>query len=435
MEVNEAMKKEILSVGLSAIVLLSVFAIVTPVSAQVQMADSLGVNDAMGNPNTYVEVTVNIVNVKNGPIQTIKFDVIYDSGVLELTSIKNGDLTPLFVDGNLAWTNIILGSNKKSVMLNTPYKAYAIANDSSGSVVLLNFSVKNVPGATSPMSMSNIDFSSTGLQQGTASAKNGTFRVDAGAPIVINPSANPDTIVADGTDKTELNVTVTDDIADCNVTINLTSIGGDPVTYMNNIGNYTVGDVVWCIFNYTTTAAIGTPEGTHHLQVNATDLLGNYNNTVNITLNIESPVNGSIIGKIMYSNNGTGIAGVNVNLTKGGSVEATTMTNGTGYYNFTDVTPDSYFVNASKSRFWDNSTDVTVSPGMTEVVDMMLWLKGNLNNNGISADAGDLVLMKRASVAEIPGDWRYNLNNNDMIADAGDLVLMKRASVGEIVLI
>jgi len=58
--------------------------------------------------------------------------------------------------------------------------------------------------------------------------------------------------------------------------------------------------------------------------------------------------------------------------------------------------------------------------------------KGDLNNNGISADAGDLVLMKRASIAEILADSRYDLNNNGQLADAGDLVIMKRASIGEI---
>jgi phosphate transport system substrate-binding protein len=59
-------------------------------------------------------------------------------------------------------------------------------------------------------------------------------------------------------------------------------------------------------------------------------------------------------------------------------------------------------------------------------------LKGDLNGNGIAADAGDLVLMKRASIGEITADSRYDLNNNGQLADAGDLVLMKRASIGEI---
>ncbi len=63
-----------------------------------------------------------------------------------------------------------------------------------------------------------------------------------------------------------------------------------------------------------------------------------------------------------------------------------------------------------------------------------LWTaqKGDLNGNGQPADAGDLVLMKRASIGEIPADSRYDLNNNGQLADAGDLVLMKRASIGEI---
>jgi parallel beta-helix repeat protein len=60
--------------------------------------------------------------------------------------------------------------------------------------------------------------------------------------------------------------------------------------------------------------------------------------------------------------------------------------------------------------------------------------KGDLNGNGIPADAGDLVLMKRASIGEIQADSRYDLNNNGQNADAGDLVLMKRASIGEITL-
>ena len=40
--------------------------------------------------------------------------------------------------------------------------------------------------------------------------------------------------------------------------------------------------------------------------------------------------------------------------------------------------------------------------------------------------------MKQASIGEITSDSRYDLNNNGIPADAGDLVLMKRASNGEI---
>ena len=57
-------------------------------------------------------------------------------------------------------------------------------------------------------------------------------------------------------------------------------------------------------------------------------------------------------------------------------------------------------------------------------------IRGDLNNNGTAYDVGDLVLMKRASIGEIPKDARYDLNNNGTPADIGDLVLMKLASVG-----
>ena len=60
-------------------------------------------------------------------------------------------------------------------------------------------------------------------------------------------------------------------------------------------------------------------------------------------------------------------------------------------------------------------------------------LTGDLNGNAISADAGDLVLIKRASIGETRAGSGYDLNNDGQFADAGDLVLMKRASIGEIV--
>jgi len=60
---------------------------------------------------------------------------------------------------------------------------------------------------------------------------------------------------------------------------------------------------------------------------------------------------------------------------------------------------------------------------------------GDLNDNGQFADAGDLVLMKRASIGDIKNtDSRYDLNDNGQFADAGDLVLIKRGTIGETVI-
>jgi len=91
-------------------------------------------------------------------------------------------------------------------------------------------------------------------------------------------------------------------------------------------------------------------------------------------------------------------------------------------------------VNASKPRFWDNSTEVEVIAGETTEVNMMLWLKGDLNNNGIPADIGDVAMMWSAWKGEITADYRYDLNNNGILADIGDVAMMWSAWKGEIVL-
>jgi len=283
----------------------------------VPTADSFGVEDASGRSGIYVEVPVNITNVTNGPVQGIRCRIDYNESVLNLTNISNGDLTS-------TWEQLMLGNDSHTMTIATANIANAIPDGSSGSVVLLNFSVTGSPGDTSPMNMTLIEFSNPDGIVGTAPAKNGTFVV---------------------------------------------------------------------------------------------------------------PAHGAIIGRITYTCNETGIAGVVVNLTKESAVVDTTMTNETGYYNFTDVSPDSYFVNASKLRFWDNSTGVTVIAGETTTADTMLWLKGDLNGDGVIVDAGDVVLMLRASVKDIPGNMRYDLNGNGNIGDAGDVVLILRASVGDIELL
>jgi len=175
------MKQIIKGLGI-AILLITIFS--TPVfAAIIKMADSFGVDDANGNPNTYVLVPVTITNVINGPIQTIKFDVVYDTNIMTLKKITPGDLT-------LGWANINLGLNKKSVTLNTSSDlSKAISDGSSGVIVLLNFSIKNKPGNLSWINITKIDFANVALQGGNASARNGTFTVNLG-PTIDTPKGN-----------------------------------------------------------------------------------------------------------------------------------------------------------------------------------------------------------------------------------------------------
>ncbi len=173
------MNGKIWSYGL--ILLLSLFAIVMPVSAQ-PTADSFGVNDAYGAPGTYVIVPVHITNASNGPIQSIVFNIAYDKNVINVTNVLKGNLTSdwnvLGFNNNFAWgTRIFLAG---------PF-ASAIPNGSSGSVVLLNFSVIGNPGETSDMNLNDIELSDPdgNVDLDTVPTKNGTFYVPGMPPVPV----------------------------------------------------------------------------------------------------------------------------------------------------------------------------------------------------------------------------------------------------------
>ncbi|MEA1905720.1 MAG: LamG-like jellyroll fold domain-containing protein, partial [Euryarchaeota archaeon] len=133
---------------------------------------------------TYVLVPVNIVGVTDGPIQTIKFDILYDESVLNLNSNNLDALQPGTLT-DASWVSM-LGGN--SVILTTQ-QLHAIPDGFAGSVVLLNFSVIGAPGATSYMGVSEIGFANTENELGTAPAKNGVFTVnnDENHPPVLDP--------------------------------------------------------------------------------------------------------------------------------------------------------------------------------------------------------------------------------------------------------
>ncbi|KAF5435038.1 Carboxypeptidase regulatory-like domain-containing protein [Candidatus Methanophagaceae archaeon] len=228
-----------------------------------------------------------------------------------MTSISSIDLIS-------TWTDLQLGNDGHTIIIATENTGDAIPDGSSGSVVLMNFSVLGSDGDTSPMDLSLIELSNPEGQTGTAPAINGTFTVRG---------------------------------------------------------------------------------------------------------------NGSVEGTITYACNGTVMAGVDMSLDAD-----TTLTNETGYYNFTEVIPDDYVVSATKPRFWDNSTEAQVIGGETTTANMTMYLKGDLNNDGYVADAGDVMLMLQASARDSVGDYQYDLNGNGVIADAGDVVLILRASVGDIIL-
>ena len=173
------MKKKYVVAFLATLFFILAFSIIT--SAQ-PAADSFGVEDASGGAGTYVEVPVIITNVSNGPVQGIRLRVDYNENVLNLTNISNGDLT-------LNWTRLQLGEDRHTMII--AHTSDAIPNESSGSVVLLNFHVIGSPGDTSPMNMTLIELSNPEGEVGTAPARNGLFSVTPSVDSTPTPTPPP----------------------------------------------------------------------------------------------------------------------------------------------------------------------------------------------------------------------------------------------------
>ena len=314
---------KVLKMVLVAAIALSILVALTLYASAEPTADSFGVDDASGykNASIAVPVAVNITEVQDGPVPSLIFDISYNKSVINVTDVQNGTLTSDW--DTPAYCNHE-GGTKVAIVYDS-VDEHAIQNASTGSVVVLNFSVNGAAGDTSEMNLSNIQLAegSPDYQVGTAPAKNGTFTVQLG------------------------------DVTPGKTTGQVTTITG------------------------------------------------------------------------------TAMAGVTVTLTAKGSsvVLETTTTNETGYFNLTTVEAAEYGIIFSKLRYWDKSTLVTVQSGGTKTVNVVLLRKGDLNDNEISADAGDVTKMLSASVYRLTPDWRYDLNNDGGLADAGDVTMMLRASV------
>ena len=119
---------------------------------------------------------------------------------------------------------------------------------------------------------------------------------DTTPPVVTNASANPPSIPADGATTSQLNVTVTDESGvDVVVIIDLSAIGGSDTHVTHYLGND--------VYSTGTTAAEGTAPGAYFLRVNATDINGNYNDTVSIALEVTT----AAWDPWIYDTNGDGV--------------------------------------------------------------------------------------------------------------------------------
>nr|QNO56726.1 hypothetical protein HGIILDEE_00015 [Methanosarcinales archaeon ANME-1 ERB7] len=449
-----------LVIGLTILITAAAFWTFTPLALAVPTATNIGVADAHGYTDAHVLVPVNITNVQDGPVPSLIFDILYDNSVINVSEVQKGALT-------LNWDTPAYCNHEWGTRVAIVYDSvdeHAIQNGETGSVVVLNFSVIGELGDTSVMNLSSIQLAegAPDYQIGTAPAINGTFTVASALPTATNIG------VADANGYTNTQVLIP---------VNITNVQNGPVTSVifdilcdNSV--ITVTDVqkgtlipnwdtpAYCNHEWGTRVTIYDSIDEYALQNGATGsvVLLNFNvigesgatsvmNFTDIQLAEGAPnfqigtapaKNGTftvlpygIINGQLTEITGAAMEGVNVTLTANDSsvVLETTTTNETGYFNLSTVEAAGYYVNFTKLRYWDISTRVTVQSGETKTVNVVPSRKGDLNDNGISADAGDVTMMLRASVYKLTPDERYDLNNNGRLADAGDVTMMLRASV------
>ncbi|MCK4732114.1 MAG: hypothetical protein KAT65_06600, partial [Methanophagales archaeon] len=86
-------KRTGLVIGITLLLLTAVFGTFAALTLSLPTATNFGVGDTSGYKNTHVLIPVNITNVQNGPVPCIKFDVLYDNRVINVTDVQRGTLT------------------------------------------------------------------------------------------------------------------------------------------------------------------------------------------------------------------------------------------------------------------------------------------------------------------------------------------------------
>jgi hypothetical protein len=215
---------------------------------------------APGNTATVPIVVYTVTDLGAGTLS-----VTYDPSVCTITDVTAADLP-------------ILSKN-----ISVPGLALLSAMDTqghTGDVSFANLELKaaGIYNETSPLDISIETFKTyTGIQDIPATVNNGTFTiVDVFEPSVTDLSAAPAAILNDngrpripGTNLSQLNATVTDNIEVDTVTVDLSPIGGSAEAPMTNIAETDI----WTI---TVNATAGINH-THNLIVTATDIYGNSN--------------------------------------------------------------------------------------------------------------------------------------------------------------
>ncbi|RLG28482.1 hypothetical protein DRO03_09730 [Methanosarcinales archaeon] len=205
-------------------------------------------------------------------------NLYYDASVVEISNVTDSD------DSSVESWNVVTPGRLMISALN--------AAGASGDVVFANVvfnSVENADGC-SDLNLTVDTLGDIYYEELPYFTTNCSICIgDPYAPVVSEPSANPDTILNDngrarvpGTNVSVLSVTVTDENGVASVTINLSSIlglGNNSVPMTNMVGTDQ-----WTVeVNAPYDAGVGQ---VHNLTVDATDIFGNSNTTETIELTV-----------------------------------------------------------------------------------------------------------------------------------------------------
>ena len=233
------------------------------------------IEDARAPPGGNATTPIMIYNVTN--LGSAMINLTFNASVVHVTNVSGGD----FDSGPIG--NI---DNSAGVARIGAFQIYSPGLN--GDVKLCDVELLAVGSVDE---ISPLDLEIEELKDATPEGNDIPAIVDPGLftiaevtpPAVTNPSAIPDTI-PDDTDNdprcgetSQLNITATDESGVERVTVNLSAIGGSATAEMTNIE----GD----IWSLETNASAGCV-GTHYLQVTATDIYGNHNDSTSIELRV-----------------------------------------------------------------------------------------------------------------------------------------------------
>jgi len=122
------------------------------------MSDSFGAKSVSSHDNKFVTIPIEIDNVKNGPIQTITFDLDYSDTVFKLNSI--------ITSNEYKNWNVNIGQDENNIVLYTSDQEYSIQNDTSNTIADIEFEVIGQQRDVAHIEFNNLEYSNIFIDSG-----------------------------------------------------------------------------------------------------------------------------------------------------------------------------------------------------------------------------------------------------------------------------